>query len=130
AVEGAGETSPHLAPVVRTVRVADHLEAVTIMTLDQFGDRDSHRVLTKIRGKITEPNAPAASRLRAREHGGFGDGHLGSDPANRVELLRGCGGQSQQYERGAECRLQPDRPSDPGLVLAIAGPIANELPPV
>src|SRR5262249_52461275 len=53
-IEGAGEAGSHGVAIVRAARIADNLEAATIMPFDQLGDQKSHRMAAEVRGEIAE----------------------------------------------------------------------------
>ena len=45
------------APVVRTVRVREHLEALPIVQLEHFDDEPCDRMLVKVSGKVADTNS-------------------------------------------------------------------------
>ena len=125
AIKGADQARAHRAGVVRTAGIADDVEALPVVALDQSGDQKRDRMLAEIGGEIAEADFPARPRLLARQQIGLGDGDLGGNQASTGQLFLRRRLEGQQCPWSAERRLRPDRLSGSRLVIAIAGPIAD-----
>jgi hypothetical protein len=103
AVKTREEACAHHAFVVRTAGVADNLETLPIMALDQFDHQLPDGMRAKVAGEVAEPDPSTSPRPRMRER--RRNPNFFGNPTRTIELLRRRGIQAQHDDGNSGCRL-------------------------
>ncbi len=123
-VERPIEPRAHLAFIVGTVGISEHLEAVTIMALEQFCHQVRGGMLMKISRQIAKANA-SAPNARVVRKGGFRRRPDRPDPVPGTDQLIGCGRRRRKQVKRRNTNSGPHHVQQLVLVGLVVVPFAR-----